>query len=148
MGRSQETGGVSKQPVNKAHLAKLKEASVGSKPITDFFGRKSPKRRVGRPNKKSSSDNKDKEEMSKELMTKRYRRGSKYSNSAANSNSSKSLKASKSKSSKAKTKIKVNKSLSYAYKNNEKKKKRTKWSAEYLRKVQVCWDDKTDLAVD
>ena len=43
MGRSQEPGGMSKQPVNKVQLAKLKEASVGSKPIADFFGRKSPK---------------------------------------------------------------------------------------------------------
>ena len=95
--------------------------------------------------------------MSEEPMTKRQRGGRKYSNSTANSESpkssklsksSKSLKASKSKSSKAKTKIKANTSLSYAYKKNEKKKKRKKWSAEYLCKVQVCWDDKNDLAID
>ena len=71
MGRSQEPGGMSKQPVNKAQLENLKEASVGSKPIADFFGRKSPKRRVGRLNKKSSSGNKEEEEMSEEPMTKR-----------------------------------------------------------------------------
>ena len=58
------------------------------------------------------------------------------------------MKASKSKSSKAKTKIKANKSLSYACKKNDKNKKRTKWSAVYLRKVQVCWYDNTDLAID
>ena len=40
---------MSKQPVNKAQLAKLKEVSVGSKPIADLFGSKSPKRRVWRP---------------------------------------------------------------------------------------------------
>ena len=55
---------------------------------------------------------------------------------------------SKSKSSKAKTKRKANTSLSCAYKKNEKNKKRKKLSAECLRKVQVCWDDKTDLAID
>ena len=55
MGRSQEPGGVSKQPVNKVQLAKLKEASVGSKPIVDFFGRKSPKRRVGRPENRAAA---------------------------------------------------------------------------------------------
>ena len=65
MGRSQEPGGMSKQPMNKAQLDKLKEASVGSKPIADFFGRKSPKRRVVRLNKKSSRNNKEEEEMSK-----------------------------------------------------------------------------------
>ena len=58
MGRSQEPGGMSKQRVNKAQLEKLKEDSVGGKPIADLFGRKSPKRRVGRPKKKSSIDNK------------------------------------------------------------------------------------------
>ena len=52
---------MSKQPVNKAQLEKLKEALVRSKPIAYFFGSKSPKRRVGRPNKKSSSDNKEEE---------------------------------------------------------------------------------------
>ena len=31
---------------------------------------------------------------------------------------------------------------------NEKKKEQTKRSAEYLHKVQVCWYDKTDLAID
>ena len=89
--------------------------------------------------------------MSKGPMTKRHSGGRKYSISTANSKSSessKSLKASKSKSSKAKTKRKANTSLIYAYKKNEKKKKRKKWSAEYLHKVQVCWDDKTDLAID
>ena len=80
---------MSKQPVNKAQLAKLKEASVGSKPIADFFGRKSPKRRVVRSNKNSSSNNKEEEEMSEEPMTKRHRGGRKYSNSTANSKSSK-----------------------------------------------------------
>ena len=84
MGRSQEPSGTSKQPVNKAQLEKLKDVSVGSKPIADLFGRKSPKRRVGRPNKKSSSDNKEEEETSEEPMTKRQRGGSKYSNSIAN----------------------------------------------------------------
>ena len=64
MGMSQEPGGMSKQPVNKAQSAKLKEASVVSKPIAELFGRKSPKRRVGRTNKKSSSNNKEEEEMS------------------------------------------------------------------------------------
>ena len=142
---------MSKQPLNKAQLAKLKEESVVSKPIAELFGRKSPKRRAGRPNKKSSSNNKEEEEISEEPMTKIQRGGRKYSNSTANSKlskSSKSLETSKSKSSKAKTKRKSNTSLSYAYKKNEKKKKRGKWSAEYLRKVQVCWDDKTDLAID
>ena len=97
MGRSQDPGGMSKQPVNKAQLEKLKEASVGSKHIADFFGRKSLKRRLGRPNKKSSSDNKEEEEMSKETMIKRQRGGSKYSKYTANPKSLKSLKVWKSK---------------------------------------------------
>ena len=61
MERLQDPSGMRKQPMNKAHLEKLKEDSVVSKPIADFFGRKSPKRKVGRPNKKSSSDNKEEE---------------------------------------------------------------------------------------
>ena len=75
MGRLQEPCGISKQPVNKAQLTKLKEASVGSKPIADFFVRKSPKIRVGMPNKNRSSGNKEEEETSKEPMTKIQRGG-------------------------------------------------------------------------
>ena len=114
MGRSQESDGLIKQPVNKAQLVKLKEAAVCRKPIADFFGRKSPKRRVGRPNKKSSSKDKEEEETSKEPTTKRQRGGRKYGKSNAKSKSpkaSKSSRALKYKSSKAKTKSKSNTSL-------------------------------------
>ena len=85
MGKLQDTGGLSKQSVKKAQLAKLKEAAVGSKTSAEFFGRKSPKIRVRRPNKKSSSDKKEEEETSKELTKKRQRGGRKYGNSTAKS---------------------------------------------------------------
>ena len=84
---------MSKQPVNKAQLAKLKDAAVCRKAIADFFGRKSPNRRVGRPNKKSSSNEKEEEETIKELNTKRQRGGRKYGNSTINSKSSKASKS-------------------------------------------------------
>ena len=115
MGGSQEPGGLSKQPVKKAQLAKLKEAAVGSKPIAEFFCRKSPKRRMWRPNKKSSSDGEEEEETSEEPTAKRQRGGRKYVNSTTKAKSSKASKlskvtklskATKSKSSKAKKKSK------------------------------------------
>ena len=55
MGRSQEPNGPIKQPAKKAQLTKLKEAEVGSKTITDFFERNSPKRGLGRPKKRASA---------------------------------------------------------------------------------------------
>ena len=64
MGGLHEPSEMSKKTVKKVQLDKLKGAAVGSKPITDFFGRKSPKRSMGRLNRNSSSYNEEEEETS------------------------------------------------------------------------------------
>ena len=107
-------------------VKKNAEAAVRRNPIARFFGRKSFKRRVGRPE-----------------ITKSQRV------SVKNQGNSTSKATLKSKSLKAKTKGKSNTIPRNGTKNNEEdKKKRMKWSVEYLHKVQKGWDEKSSLAID